>query len=43
MAQFQLRLPKELRELLKERAARMGISLNALMLQVLWQYAEKPA
>jgi len=38
MAQFQLRLPTELRELLRRRAEKMGVSMNALILQALWAF-----
>ena len=36
-----LRVPPELREALKMSAARMGISTNALIIQILWRYVEK--
>lgn len=37
---FTLRLPAELKEKLTEQSVRMGISLNALVVQLLWQWAE---
>lgn len=40
MAQFQLRLPTELRELLRRRAEKMGVSMNALILQALWAFID---
>jgi hypothetical protein len=34
------RFPPELNDLLTDRAARMGISKNALLIQVLWDFFE---
>ena len=33
---FQVRMPPDLRQQLKEKAARLGMSVNALILQALW-------
>ena len=38
---FTLRLPSELMKKLQEEANDLGISLNALILQVLWEWADK--
>lgn len=36
-----LRCPPELKEKLRKEAERAGLSLNALIVSVLWRYAEK--
>lgn len=40
-ASYPLRLPTQLKNILAEKADNMGISLNALMVQIFWEYAEK--
>ena len=37
---FLLRMPPTLKEIMASTAARLGISINALILQILWQYIE---
>lgn len=37
---FTLRLPKELFSLLQEDANKIGVSVNSLILQILWSYVE---
>ena len=37
---FLLRMPPALKEIIASTAARMGISINALILQILWAYIE---
>lgn len=37
---FTLRLTKELKQWLEDSAKRMGVSLNALVLQILWEWAK---
>lgn len=36
-----LRLPPELKAVLDEKRKRMGISLNALVVQLLWQHVQQ--
>lgn len=36
-----LRLPEELNEMLIKKAKEKGISKNALILQILWEYVSK--
>lgn len=38
---FTLRIPKELDEKLKKRATELGISKNALILNLIWKEIEK--
>lgn len=38
---FTLRLTEELKEQLDKSRKRMGISLNALVVQILWNWAER--
>lgn len=38
---FTLRIPTILMETLQNEAKKMGVSLNALVLQVLWSWSEK--
>ena len=38
---FTLRLPNNLIEKLKNQANRQGISINALILNILWEWVEK--
>ena len=38
---FMLRLPADLRASIKDRAKAMGLSANALILKVLWDYFGK--
>lgn len=40
MEQTQIRMPEKLKRILKEVAEEKGISLNAQMLSILWQWAE---
>ena len=40
-ARFTLRLPSELKERLTERSEKMGISLNSLVIQLLWQWLDE--
>lgn len=40
-ARFTFRMPKQLIELIKEKAHQQGVSLNALILQILWDWAKK--
>lgn len=35
-----IRAPKELKEFLKNRAKKRGITLNALVLQILWEWVK---
>ena len=35
---YLLRIPQNLKGLLEKRAEEMGISLNALLLQILWEW-----
>ena len=37
---FLLRMPPRLKEIIAARAQEIGISINALILQILWAYAE---
>lgn len=39
-ARFTLRLPTELFNLLQTEAAETGVAINALILQILWDYVE---
>lgn len=41
IVQFMLRLPADLRASIKDRAKAMGLSANALILKVLWDYFGK--
>lgn len=41
MEQVLTRMPEKLKEMLKQEAEEKGISLNAQMLSILWQWAEK--
>lgn len=36
-----LRAPQELKDRLKMESARIGVSLNALILQILWEWVKK--
>jgi len=36
-----LRIPETLMAMLQKEASRLGVSLNALILQILWQWTEK--
>lgn len=38
---FTLRLPKNLIEDLRKEASEQGFSINALILNILWEWAEK--
>lgn len=38
---FTLRMPTELKKCLERRSAELGVSVNALVLQVLWEWAER--
>ena len=38
---FTLRLTGELKEQLDERRKRMGVSLNSLVVQILWDWTER--
>ena len=38
---FTLRMPTELKKRLEQRSAELGVSVNALVLQILWDWAEK--
>ena len=38
---FTLRIPSELFKLLQEEAKRTGVSINALILQILWEETNK--
>lgn len=38
---YMMRIPKSLKEALARRADMMGISLNSLLVQVLWTYMEE--
>lgn len=40
---FTFRIPDNLLNLLKEESKTLGISLNALILQILWQWVEDQA
>lgn len=39
--QILIRAPKKLKELLRELAEQKGITLNALILQILWDWVER--
>lgn len=41
VVQTSLRVPKELYEVIKKEAERKGISVNGLLLQLLWKWAER--
>ena len=41
MSQILLRAPDELKTIVTNEAKRIGISTNALILQILWEWAEK--
>jgi len=41
MAQMLIRSPDNLKAILQDKAKDMGITLNALLLQILWQWAEQ--
>ena len=41
IVQFMIRLPADLRASIKDRAKTMGLSANALILKVLWDYFGK--
>lgn len=38
---FTLRLPSELMKKMQEEANDLGVSLNALILQILWEWIER--
>ena len=38
---FTFRIPERLMKSLKEEAGKIGVSLNALILQILWEWYEK--
>ncbi len=40
MVQILIRPPEALKENLKREARRMGITLNAIVLQILWEWVE---
>lgn len=40
LSRFTLRIPKEISEYLKQEAKKRGLSRNALMIQILWDYLE---
>lgn len=40
---FTFRLPEELYETLKDKAAAKGVSVNAIILQILWKWLEHNA
>lgn len=35
-----IRTPEELKKLLQEKAKKLGITLNALILQILWEWVK---
>lgn len=35
-----IRAPEELKKLLQEKAKKLGITLNALILQILWEWVK---
>lgn len=39
MEQTQIRMPLKLKETLRKQAREIGISLNALVLQILWSWS----
>jgi len=39
---FTLRLPRQLFEKLKAEADKIGVSCNALILQILWDWSKEP-
>lgn len=41
MEQTQIRMPLKLKETLRKQAREMGISVNALILQILWNWAKE--
>lgn len=43
MIKVLIRMPKELKVLLKQEADRMGITMNALLLKILWESDEAKA
>ena len=38
---YMMRLPKSLKDKLAKRADMMGLSLNSLLVQILWSYMEE--
>jgi predicted HicB family RNase H-like nuclease len=43
IAKILVRAPIVLKDVLKDKARRDGVSLNAIVLQALWEYVEKRA
>lgn len=41
MDQILIRSTRELKEILKIRSKKMGITMNALILQILWEWLKK--
>jgi len=41
MTTYLLRMPLKLKEIMAARAREMGISIHALILQILWQYVKE--
>ena len=40
-ARFTFRIPNELLEMLKKEASKKGVSVNAQILQILWEWVKK--
>lgn len=38
---FTFRIPKKLLEMLKSESEKKGVSINALILQILWEWVER--
>lgn len=43
MSQILIRAPEELKRKITSEAKRIGISVNSLILQILWEWAERHA
>lgn len=39
--QILIRAPKELKEILQSKAKKIGITMNALLIQILWEWVKK--
>lgn len=42
ITRFTFRIPEQLLNQLKDRANFLGVSVNALILQILWEWADEP-
>lgn len=41
ISQMLVRSPQELKDILQERAKKKGLTLNSLILQILWEWLKK--